>query len=47
MEGDSNTYLLIGAGLGIVICIGLFLVMWMLAAISAICDDCEGVRDAD
>jgi hypothetical protein len=46
MEGIENSYLVIGAGVGLVACIGLIFVMWILAAISAICDDCEGVRDA-
>lgn len=45
MGGISNAYLLIGAALGFAACVGLVFVMWMLAAISAICDDCEGVRD--
>jgi hypothetical protein len=47
MEGIGNGYLVIGAGLGIAACIGIGFVMWMLAAISAICDENEGVRDAE
>jgi hypothetical protein len=46
MEGEVNSYLVIGAGLGLAVCISLGFVMWMLAAISAICDEREGTRDA-
>jgi hypothetical protein len=45
MEEIRQGYLVIGAGLGIAALMGLGFVMWMLAAISAICDDREGVRD--
>jgi hypothetical protein len=45
MEEIRQGYLVIGAGLGIAALVGLGFVMWMLAAISAICDDREGVRD--
>jgi hypothetical protein len=45
MEGIGNGYLVIGAGLGLAACIVIVFVMWMLAAISAICDEEECVRD--
>ena len=46
MVAIGNGYLMIGAGLGFAVCMGVVFVMWMLAAISAICDEREGVRDA-
>jgi hypothetical protein len=47
MDSIGNAYLVIGAGLGLAACLGIGFVMWMLAAISAICDESEGVRDAN
>jgi hypothetical protein len=46
LEEIGNGYFVIGAGLGLAACIVIVLVMWILAAISAICDEEEGVRDA-
>jgi hypothetical protein len=46
MQDVGNGYLVIGVGLGMALCIGLGFVVWMLAAIAAICDEGEGVRDA-
>jgi hypothetical protein len=45
MEGMGPNYLLIGAAIGLLVLVGLGLLMWALAAISALCDDLEGVRD--
>jgi hypothetical protein len=47
MDELGNIYLVIGAGLGVIICFGMVFLMWCLADISADCDDCEGVRDAE
>jgi hypothetical protein len=45
MESIGDAYLVIGAGICMVIISGLIFLMWCLADISAECDDCEGVRD--
>jgi hypothetical protein len=45
MEGIEQVYLVIGAGIGLVVCLGLAFLGWCLGAISAISDDREGVRD--
>jgi hypothetical protein len=45
MEDIGPNYLLIGAAIGLLVLVGLGFLMWTLAAISAICDDLEGVRD--
>jgi hypothetical protein len=45
MEGIEQVYLVIGAGIGLVVCLVLAFLGWCLGAISAISDDREGVRD--
>lgn len=45
MEGIGQINLLLLAGIGLLALSGLLFLVWILAAISAICDDLEGVRD--
>jgi hypothetical protein len=44
VEVDQG-YLLVGAGIGLVVCLGLGFLGWCLGAIAAISDEREGVRD--
>lgn len=45
MEGIGQINLLLLVGIGLLALSGLLFFVWMMAAISAICDDLEGVRD--